>query len=191
MAKTRVEGQDVLDGSLTAADVAAANKDGLAAVPSLRTLGTGAQQSAAGNSVPLVAQSRSDVVRSATSFGDVAGLSFPVAAGKDYYFEFGIIYRSAATNTGINIAVNGPLSPISMTLLVTIPFLWVGSARVYNFGTPSLSIDTANVDSLAHMHGILRNGPNSGILIARFASSRSGTNVTVGAGSFVRYHQLN
>jgi hypothetical protein len=35
--------------AVTDAKVAAANKDGLAAVPSLRTLGTGAQQAAAGN----------------------------------------------------------------------------------------------------------------------------------------------
>ena len=37
------------DGSVTDAKVAAANKDGLIAVPSLRTLGIGAQQAAAGN----------------------------------------------------------------------------------------------------------------------------------------------
>ena len=36
-------------GVIVDADVASANKDGLAAVPSLRTLGTGAQQAAAGN----------------------------------------------------------------------------------------------------------------------------------------------
>lgn len=41
MALTRITGNDVRDGTVTDADVAAANKDGLAAVPSLRTLGTG------------------------------------------------------------------------------------------------------------------------------------------------------
>ncbi|HLH26404.1 MAG TPA: carboxypeptidase-like regulatory domain-containing protein [Chloroflexota bacterium] len=39
----------IADGTLTDADVASANKDGAAATPSLRTLGTGAQQAAAGN----------------------------------------------------------------------------------------------------------------------------------------------
>jgi hypothetical protein len=38
-----------LDGSVTDAKVAAANKDGAAGTPSLRTLGTGAQQAARGN----------------------------------------------------------------------------------------------------------------------------------------------
>lgn len=39
----------IAPGVIVDADVAAANKDGLAAVPSLRTLGAGAQQAAAGN----------------------------------------------------------------------------------------------------------------------------------------------
>jgi hypothetical protein len=40
-------------GAIVDADVAAANKDGTAATPSLRTLGTGAQQAAAGNDARL------------------------------------------------------------------------------------------------------------------------------------------
>ena len=39
----------ILAGTIVDTDVAAANKDGVAAAPSLRTLGTGAQQAAAGN----------------------------------------------------------------------------------------------------------------------------------------------
>lgn len=39
----------VLDGTLTDADVAAANKDGAVGVPSMRTIGTGALQAMAGN----------------------------------------------------------------------------------------------------------------------------------------------
>ena len=39
----------IADGTITDTDVATANKDGLAATPSMRTLGTGAQQAAAGN----------------------------------------------------------------------------------------------------------------------------------------------
>jgi hypothetical protein len=44
-----VNSSKVNDNSLTAADIATANKDGTAATPSLRTLGTGSQQAAAGN----------------------------------------------------------------------------------------------------------------------------------------------
>lgn len=42
----------IADGTITDTDVATANKDGLAAVPSLRTLGTGALQAAAGDHGP-------------------------------------------------------------------------------------------------------------------------------------------
>ena len=53
IAGSRVNGTKVQDGSLTDADVATANKDGTASTPSLRTLGTGAQQAVAGNDARL------------------------------------------------------------------------------------------------------------------------------------------
>lgn len=43
----------IADGIITHAEVAAANKDGAAATPSMRTLGTGAAQAAAGNDARL------------------------------------------------------------------------------------------------------------------------------------------
>lgn len=49
MAKTRIAGQDIGDGLITDADIATTNKDGATGTPSLRTLGTGALQAAAGS----------------------------------------------------------------------------------------------------------------------------------------------
>lgn len=49
MATTQVKGAQVLDGTITDADVAAANKDGAAGTASMRTLGTAATQASAGN----------------------------------------------------------------------------------------------------------------------------------------------
>ncbi len=46
---TVLDGDQLVAGSVTDVQVAAANKDGAAGVPSLRTLGSGAQQAAAGN----------------------------------------------------------------------------------------------------------------------------------------------
>jgi hypothetical protein len=48
-AKPMITGADVQDGSITDADIAAANKDGTADTPSLRTLDTGPQQAVRGN----------------------------------------------------------------------------------------------------------------------------------------------
>lgn len=49
MSKTQVGGNQILDATITDADVAAANKDGAAGTPSMRTLGTGAQQAMQGS----------------------------------------------------------------------------------------------------------------------------------------------
>lgn len=49
MPVTSVTGRQVKDGDLTDADIATANKDGAAGTASMRTLGTGATQAAAGN----------------------------------------------------------------------------------------------------------------------------------------------
>ena len=46
---TRIDNEDILDGTITDVDVSGSNIDGLANVPSLRTLGTGSQQAAAGD----------------------------------------------------------------------------------------------------------------------------------------------
>lgn len=55
MGLTKIKSKKILDGTLTDADVDAANKDGLPSVPSMRTLGTGAQQACAGNDPRLSA----------------------------------------------------------------------------------------------------------------------------------------
>ena len=47
----KVTSTHILDGTITDTDVALANKDGNAAVPSMRTLGSGATQAIAGNTV--------------------------------------------------------------------------------------------------------------------------------------------
>lgn len=53
MATTQIGGAQIRDGGITDADVATANKDGTAGTPSMRTLGTGAQQACSGNDARL------------------------------------------------------------------------------------------------------------------------------------------
>ena len=49
LAANSVDSSKIVDASITDTDIAAANKDGSAAVPSMRTIGTGAVQALAGN----------------------------------------------------------------------------------------------------------------------------------------------
>ena len=51
-ARPMITGADIENGSITDTDINAANKDGAAATPSLRTLGTGARQAMPGNATP-------------------------------------------------------------------------------------------------------------------------------------------
>lgn len=63
------------DGAVTDAKVAAANKDGLAATASMRTLGAGAQQAAAGN------HSHAGAIQDGSAVGSTAG---PTTASTSY-----------------------------------------------------------------------------------------------------------
>jgi hypothetical protein len=145
--------------------------------------------------MPPVVQAPADITNSTVTLADATGLAFPVASSNDYYFEFAVTFRSAALNTGITLAVNGPAAPTSIVTMTDISTSLaarvLGAARAYNGTVGSTVIDTANADTMAFVSGVLRNGATAGALVLRFASSRGGTLVTVRAGSVVRYHQLN
>ena len=77
MPLTKIPGADIRDGTLTDADVAAANIDGVPATPSLRTLGTGAQQAAAGNDARLSDDRTASGLRTATTIVSVSAAAAP------------------------------------------------------------------------------------------------------------------
>lgn len=79
MAVTRIDTQLVLDGTLTDSDVNAANLDGVAGTPSMRTLGTGAQQACAGNDARLSDDRTASGLRTATTIVAISGAAAPSA----------------------------------------------------------------------------------------------------------------
>lgn len=123
MTATMVRSGQVLDGSLTDADMAAANKDGAQGLASLRTLGQGAQQAAAGNDLRFltVAERPQRVLRSelitAGTFLLISGTAYFVYLGRTVqaitpkFVEFFLATIGAGAQTaevGLFSTPNGP-----------------------------------------------------------------------------------
>jgi hypothetical protein len=135
-----------------------------------------------------------DVSNSTVTLADITGLSFAVEANKDYFFEAELIFQTAATTTGISLAVNGPASPVSCTLTGLVSMATLARASwSYHYDNAMTTPDVfaANTNFPASMRGILRNGVTAGTLILRFASEVASSVVTIKAGSFIRWQQLN
>ena len=101
MAATRITTQDIKDATITDTDVAAANKDGSAGTASMRTLGTGASQAAAGNHTHASAFT---LVENEVPAGTVNGVNaaFTLAntplAGSQAIYKNGIRQTPGASN---------------------------------------------------------------------------------------------
>ena len=139
----------------------------------------------------------SDVINNnavANTMQDVTGLSFPVIAGKSYYFKFVINFSTAVTTTGSRWSINGPASPTSLCFMSEYSLLSNTSTR--NANNISYDLPAASNTSSAQL-----TGNNSfiegyiissidGVVIARFASEIAGSAITAKAGSVCYYQQL-
>ncbi len=145
---------------------------------------------ASDNLVKLSADTPSTVV----TFANLGNLSFNVLANTDYIFEAFLLFRSATATTGIAFAATIPASPVAFAMMRQIPISLVatvvGQARAGDSGAPSTAVDTINVDNLALLQGILRNGANAGVVQLRFASEVGTTSVVVRQGSLLRWRQF-
>jgi hypothetical protein len=138
-------------------------------------------------------QKGSDQIGIGTSFVDIADLTFPIAtANARYAFEFWILADADATTTGIDVSVNGPSTPTSLTYTVE---YWTAAATKAHAAFVAYDGDTASTDSngtdrrLFKVEGILVNGSNTGTLAAR-VKGETGTGVNVRAGSRGRIKRL-
>jgi len=129
-----------------------------------------------------------------SSFVDVPGLTFPIEANKKYGFEFQIQAYTDQTTTGIDVAVNGPASPVSIrytqprfgaTGVVT------SIATAYDNDTASGTGPTAGTPGRVFtVSGVIENGINAGTLAARIKREAVGTGPVVMPGSWGRVWEL-
>jgi hypothetical protein len=134
-----------------------------------------------------------DVSTTLTGYTDMTGLSFPVKAGKKYYFNFTIIHTTPVTTTGTKFSINGPTASY-IAFQSSYPSAAVGTVS-YNFGlssydTPAASTTNSVTNAIAKIEGIVHIS-SDGTLIGRFGSETNGSAVTAKVGSVVFYHELN
>lgn len=150
---------------------------------------------AAGNGPTAVVHKSSDQTSTSDTLADVTGMGFAVAANKDYFFEYDILFQATATTTGILFAINGPASPTDLAYELFTPqtqsSVITRYERGYDAGTQTASIDTANDSTYARIRGIFRNGSNAGTLILRFRCEGPSQTVSVRTGSCGRITLLN
>lgn len=133
-----------------------------------------------------------DVSNDSMNLMDIEGLSFSVEAHRDYGFEFVVIWSSSGVTAGIRIDLDGPPSPTALTWGREV-MLTGGASRdayesrvltSYRGDSSTGGVDTANERRVARVAGVLRNGPNAGVLKVQFASGVEGITTTVYQGSW-------
>lgn len=146
---------------------------------------------ASGTSPPTVVILGADQTNSTTSFADVTGLSFSVAAATKYLIYTLAIFQTDTVTTGIKFSLNGPAAASLILFNHSIPTATTSalnrSGRAFDTTAASTGIDIINTSTLITLDAIFVNGANAGTLSLRFASEVDTSVVTVKAGSVLVY----
>jgi hypothetical protein len=136
-----------------------------------------------------------DQTSSSDTFADITGLSFPVSAGRTYWYRFVIPYTATNTSTGIRFAVSGPSGtpPIlyyytDVTSTTSARFIQRG-ITTYD-GTSNSSTSASSTANIGVLEGVIT-APDNGNVILRFSREVGViTSVTQKAGAFVKYLEI-
>jgi parallel beta-helix repeat protein len=139
-----------------------------------------------------------DQTISAATQTNINDLTYAVLANTDYSFECTIMYSTAATTTGIGLAVTSPAAPTAITYQIRMGgFAADGTAAQYT-GVGSASADlvlstgvvAATTNYPAYISGVLRNGANPGNLQIRGRSEIAASNAVFKQGSNCTFNEL-
>jgi hypothetical protein len=133
------------------------------------------------------------IVNSNVTLTNITDLGFTVTAGRTYYLEYTLMFRTAATATGFAVSLNTSNTAVGEgALIVNMPIAADGTAALYSgtinaFGdvVTGTGVQTANPSwFICNMKGIFR-CTTTGTLVPQFRSEVNGSNVNCGAGSVV------
>lgn len=132
-----------------------------------------------------------DITSNTLTLADTTGLQFPAVNGKMFYFRFLFVVDTAAIATGLRTTVNGPTqSYLSVDVIQGQGgSLFSNHHNAYNGGVASPSFP-ATTGNAMEMFGFVRFSA-TGDFIGRYASETAGSLVTLKAGSFLEYAQLD
>lgn len=126
----------------------------------------------------------------ANTITSIPGLTFPVVTGQAYWFDFWIMFTSAAVGTGSRFSLTGPAttflifgSEYSLAATTT-----TRNANNITFDRPAASNATSSStgSNLAHLWGMVIPSAD-GAITARFASEVTVSEITAKAGSFLQW----
>lgn len=127
---------------------------------------------------------------------DVTGCSFPVAAGRMYKFKATVPYTTAATTTGIGLAIDTPASPtFFVAIIVTVDTTTVGTgaleadATVTDAEQTTFAAAPATSGGLAIIEGYCKPSV-AGEIKLQFNTEVNSSAVTVKAGAEIEYRDL-
>ena len=141
-----------------------------------------------------IAKQAADQTIATTTLTNSTDLKFDVRANTDYLFEFFLIHQSAASTTGLKVAVTVPASPTYVAyrteISVTDSANGTDNVESQTFTASAGTHTAANqigaaANSLAIVKGVLSNGTTAGKLQLQFAGDAA-ANITLKKGSYGR-----
>jgi hypothetical protein len=143
--------------------------------------------------IPILFSNSSDFTTSSTSFVSVTGLSFPVAANKNYQVSFHLNTNKNDAN-GIQYQITGPASPTRVfgrVILFTSSTSTSAADIPTAFNAASTTFNTFSGDSLAFSSPaiIISNGANAGTVQIQIRAVTGGT-AKIYAGSWLQITEL-
>lgn len=158
-----------------------------------RSQNQGANASSSALSVAVLAADVTNNNATANTIADVTGLSFPVTAGKKYFFRFVIQYTAAATTTGSRWSINGPGATAmryrSEYSLTTTSQTINEGVTAHDTPAAASASSAATAGNVAVIEGIYE-ASATGTVIARFASEITASAIVAKAGSVVYYQEV-